>query len=153
VAKQVAALPIRRDPTGNLEVMLITSRETRRWVIPKGWPWPDREDHQAAAEEALEEAGVTGRASRKSLGTYSYYKRKSDVEIAVCVSVYLLRVTNELDTWRERKQRKRTWVPIDQAATMVLEPGLSRLMRRLANRTGAKARQSTRSGIAGNSIG
>ena len=55
--RQVAALPVRRNPDGSLSVLLVTSRQTRRWVIPKGWPWPKHEDHVAAAEEAREEAG------------------------------------------------------------------------------------------------
>jgi 8-oxo-dGTP pyrophosphatase MutT (NUDIX family) len=64
-ARQVAALPVRRNPDGSLSVLLVTSRETRRWVIPKGWPWPDRDDYVAATEEAREEAGVLGLALPK----------------------------------------------------------------------------------------
>ena len=66
-ARQIAALPVRREADGSLLVLLVTSRDRRRWVIPKGWPWPDREDCVAAAEEAREEAGVLGRA--QSIGS------------------------------------------------------------------------------------
>ncbi len=133
MAKQVGALPIRRDCNGNLEVLLVTSRETRRWVIPKGWPWADRADHLAAAEEAHEEAGVLGRACHQQLGTYRYIKRKASEDIPVRVCVYMLSVTKELETWRERKQRTRQWFPLEEAVTKVVEPGLRRIMRKLAS--------------------
>ena len=73
--RQVAALPYRFDMRGDLEVLLITSRETRRWVLPKGWPMPGRKPHRAAEQEAYEEAGLKGRISKVALGTYEYVKR------------------------------------------------------------------------------
>ena len=68
-SNQVAAIPVRRRADGNLEVLLVTSRETRRWIVPKGWPWPEVSDHEAAAAEAWEEAGVRGRILADKLGT------------------------------------------------------------------------------------
>ena len=88
---------MRRNPDGSLSVLLVTSRQTRRWVIPKGWPWPDREDHVAAAEEAREEAGVLGLALAESIGSYTYRKSHPAGPIAVRVYVYLLEVSEELD--------------------------------------------------------
>ena len=81
--KQVAALPVRQDASGKLLVLLVTSRETRRLVIPKGWPWPGVKDHKAAAEEAREEAGILGKIAKKPLGSYTYDKRlvKGDVPV------------------------------------------------------------------------
>lgn len=140
--KQVGALPIRTDKKGNVEVLLVTSRETRRWVIPKGWPWADRADHLAAAAEAHEEAGVLGRTTTVTLGYYSYQKKLPDQVIAVRVEVYVLKVKRELDSWRERKQRKRAWFPIEEAAAKVDEIGLRRLMRKLAVRKAEKAKGS-----------
>ena len=64
-AKQVAALPVRRGEDGSLEVLLVTSRETGRWVIPKGWPSKRLSDREAAAREARQEAGVTGTIKNK----------------------------------------------------------------------------------------
>src|SRR3569623_26252 len=71
-AEQFAALPWRRMPDGSVKVLLITSRGSRRWVIPKGWPMPDRSPAQAAAQEAYEEAGVVGTPADKALGAYAY---------------------------------------------------------------------------------
>ena len=75
---QVAALPIRVDENGKLLTLLVTSRETKRWVLPKGWPMKGRKRWQAAAQEALEEAGIVGRPRKKRAGKYTYFKRQSD---------------------------------------------------------------------------
>src|SRR5205085_5647367 len=72
---QSAALPWRRTGKGDLEVLLITSRETRRWVIPKGWPIKGKSSAKSAAREAFEEAGVTGKVKKSPVGTYAYDKR------------------------------------------------------------------------------
>src|SRR4029453_15865722 len=124
-----AALPVRRNPDGSLSVLLVTSRETQRWVIPKGWPWPDREDHMAAAEGAREEAGVLGLALPESIGSYTYHKRDAAGPIAVRVHVYLLEVTEELDSWPEGDQRMRAWVELVDAVAKVEEPELRDLFR------------------------
>ena len=128
-ARQVAALPVRRDVNGDLQVLLVTSRETRRWVIPKGWPWPDLADHLAAAEEAREEAGVRGRPRKRAIGSYAYDKRLKDGAKPVHVDIYLLIVTRELDTWPERRERTRAWFTPEAAADAVSEPDLQELLR------------------------
>ena len=84
--RQVAALPVRRSHDGSLSVLLVTSRRTRRWVIPKGWPWPDCAEHVAATEEAREEAGVLGVAQPESFGCYMY--RKPEQTTPIRVNVY-----------------------------------------------------------------
>ena len=81
--KQVAALPVRKGKGGAIEILLVTSRETRRLVIPKGWPWPGVRDYKAAAEEAREEAGILGTTHKKPIGTYSYDKRKPNGDVPV----------------------------------------------------------------------
>jgi 8-oxo-dGTP pyrophosphatase MutT (NUDIX family) len=129
--RQVAALPIRRDTQGDVEVLLVTSRETRRWIIPKGWPWPDRDDHLAAAEEAREEAGVSGVSSGRFLGTYAYDKRLLGCQQHVVVDVFLLEVTEELERWPECHQRDRAWFKPDDAADAVEEPELQAIIRQL----------------------
>ena len=73
-ALQVAALPIMIGKDGQAYILLVTSRETKRWVIPKGWPSKKLSDPKAAAREASEEAGVTGKVDRKLVGTYTYRK-------------------------------------------------------------------------------
>jgi 8-oxo-dGTP pyrophosphatase MutT (NUDIX family) len=128
---QVAALPVRRNTDGSYSVLLVTSRKTRRWIIPKGWPQPQHEDHVAAAQEALEEAGVLGTAQAKSVGSYVYEKRRRAGAMTVRVSVYLLTVTEELADWPERQKRERAWFTPAEAADRVVEPELRELLRQV----------------------
>ena len=136
---QVAALPLKVGDDGIERVLLLTSRETKRWVIPKGWPIKGRKPFEAAAQEALEEAGVTGHAKKKPIGTYNYFKKR-EAHFDVCrVDVYLLRVEKQLKNWREKGQREAQWFTLNEAADLVQEPGLVALLHDLA-RTGAAAR-------------
>ncbi|WP_018263369.1 NUDIX hydrolase [Methylobacterium sp. WSM2598] len=132
--QQVAALPVRRAEDGSLEVLLVTSRETRRWIAPKGWPMKGRKPHRAAAIEAREEAGVTGQISKTPAGHYTYDKRLPDGSAVPCrVAVYVLTVTGELPSWREQGQRDVQWVSSEAAAVLVREPELAALIRDLAH--------------------
>src|SRR5262245_27803842 len=73
--RQCGALCFRyRHDSGDIEILVVTSRETRRWIIPKGWPMKGKEPHKAAAIEAWEEAGVRGKPNKKSVGSYTYLK-------------------------------------------------------------------------------
>ena len=131
---QVAALPLKVGDDGIMRVLLLTSRETRRWVIPKGWPMKGRKPHEAAAQEALEEAGVIGQAAKKPIGTYTYFKRR-EAHFDVCrVDVYVLVVKKQLETWREKDQREARWFTLDEAADLVQEPGLVALLRKVARK-------------------
>nr|WP_026190742.1 NUDIX hydrolase [Methylobacterium sp. WSM2598] len=131
-AEQVAALPVRQAEDGSLEVLLVTSRETRRWIPPKGWPMKGRKPHRAAAIEAREEAGVTGQISKTPAGHYTYDKRLPDGSAVPCrVAVYVLTVTGELPSWREQGQRDVQWVSSEAAAVLVHEPELAALIRDL----------------------
>jgi 8-oxo-dGTP pyrophosphatase MutT (NUDIX family) len=127
---QIAALPYRIDRAGRPEILLITSRETRRWVIPKGWPMKDIEDHHAAAQEAFEEAGVTGRVGLLTVGAYFYWKRRRTRSDLCEVDVYQLEVSEELEDWPERSQRQRSWFSREEAADRVDEPGLREILKR-----------------------
>jgi 8-oxo-dGTP pyrophosphatase MutT (NUDIX family) len=138
--RQVGVLPVRRGDDGGLSVMLVTSRETRRWVIPKGWPWPGSKDHAAAAGEAREEAGIVGVIGSDSIGSYSYVKRQSGQTIPVRVAVYVLEVTEELASWPEQHQRQRAWFSAPEAAALVREPELSALIRRISKLKGGARR-------------
>ena len=131
LARQVGALPVRRGPDGSWLVLLVTTLQTQRWVIPKGWPWPEQQDYAAAAEEALEEAGVLGEAGTASIGSYTYEKRRPSGRLPVRVAVYLLEVREELDTWPECEQRQRAWFTLSDAAAAVQEPGLRDLLLQL----------------------
>ena len=125
---QYAVLPW-RDAPGGCEVLLITSRETARWVLPKGWPMKKRSPWDAAAREALEEAGVHGDVGRKPIGAYTYLKTFNDLLAFRCeVQVFPLRVTEELDAWPERDQRTRRWFATEAAARAVQEPELQALI-------------------------
>jgi 8-oxo-dGTP pyrophosphatase MutT (NUDIX family) len=113
--------------------MLITSRGTRRWVIPKGWPQKGKAPHHSAAREAFEEAGVVGAVSRRSVGSFKYEKRLKDGRLVLCeVEVFPLKVRRQTKQWPERRQRQVKWLSAKQAAEAVLEPGLSAIIRRLA---------------------
>ncbi|MCX8256382.1 NUDIX hydrolase (fragment) [Beijerinckiaceae bacterium RH AL1] len=127
---QVGALPIRRSAAGP-EVLLVTSRETRRWIIPKGWPMKGRKDHEAAAQEAAEEAGVIGKVSKHPIGAYTYQKRLANRLEPCRVMVYVLEVEGQLADWRERKERKRQWFPALEAAEAVAQPKLASMIRAL----------------------
>jgi 8-oxo-dGTP pyrophosphatase MutT (NUDIX family) len=136
---QVAALPLMVGGDGIERVLLLTSRETKRWVIPKGWPIKGRKPHQAAAQEALEEAGVTGQTKKKPIGAYSYFKRR-EAHFDVCkVVVYLLRVEKQLKNWREKGQRETQWFTLEDAADVVQEQGLVALLRDLARKSTEKS--------------
>ena len=127
---QVAALPF-RIKNGRVEVLLVTSRETKRWLIPKGWPIKGKKPHKAAALEAREEAGVKGEVDDKPLGHYSYWKRRA-AHFDLCrVNVYPLEVSKQLRSWREKGQRDAQWFEVEEAAHQVLEPALAELIRSL----------------------
>jgi len=129
VGIQYAALPWRQ--TGRrIEILLITSRESRRWVIPKGWPMKGRAPHEAAAAEALEEAGISGDVASDAIGSYSYLKGlKGEKVIPSQVIVFPLEVLSQLVHWKEKDQRQVSWFPYPKAASLVAEPALKRLIR------------------------
>jgi 8-oxo-dGTP pyrophosphatase MutT (NUDIX family) len=139
LAQQVGALPVRRNADGSLLVLLVTTLQTQRWIIPKGWPWPGQHDHAAAAEEAREEAGVLGEAYTGSIGSYTYEKRRASGLVPVRVTVYLLEVREELETWPECEQRQRAWFTPSEAAAAVQEPELRDLLLQLQDEAGATA--------------
>lgn len=111
------------------QVLLITSRDTGRWIIPKGWPKKKLEGAEVAAEEAYEEAGVEGRVSDQIIGIYSYTKQLEKGDGLPCmVSVYPLRVKKLLDDFPERKERRRKWFSLKKAASRVHEPELAEIL-------------------------
>ncbi len=125
--RQYAALPFRYRHS--LEILLISSRETHRWVIPKGWPMKGRKPHAAAAREALEEAGVVGRIAKRSIGSYQYVKRlKNGAPLLCTVEVFPMMVRHQRHHWREQGQRTTQWFPAEEAAVVVEEPELKTLI-------------------------
>jgi len=131
ILRQAGAIPFRHDPDG-LRVLLITSRDTGRWVIPKGGIEKGFTAAQAAAQEAYEEAGVKGIISEMMLGIYTYSKRlSSGVARPTTVEVYALQVEKLLKKWPERSERRLKWMAVAKAVRLVQEPGMAILLRRL----------------------
>jgi 8-oxo-dGTP pyrophosphatase MutT (NUDIX family) len=125
--KQVAALCWRVSPKAGavLEVLLITSLNSKRWILPKGWPEPELTAAESAAHEAFEEAGVSGKISAQPIGAYHYLKEKKDGSGLPCrVEVFALAVTKQAHDWPEKGVRTLAWVPLDQAVKQIGEQGL-----------------------------
>ncbi|NKM50070.1 NUDIX domain-containing protein [Rhizobium leguminosarum bv. viciae] len=127
--QQYAALCYRvKKKSGAVEVLLLTSRDTGRWVIPKGWPMTGKRAHEVAVQEALEEAGVRGVVDTETLGAYTYPKVLRDGVQVVCkVQVYALEVTNMVKSFKEKGERTIEWVSFDEAVRRVREPELRNL--------------------------
>jgi 8-oxo-dGTP pyrophosphatase MutT (NUDIX family) len=129
--KQVGALCVCEADDETPLILLVTSRDTGRWVIPKGWPAKRLKAYEAAAREAMEEAGVSGKIGTKPFGTYLYLRPHQNGDQHHNVSVYLIAVRSALDHWPEEAQRERAWFSVSSAARRVAEPELRRLIRRL----------------------
>lgn len=120
---QFAVLPWRH--TDRLEIMLVSSRETGRWVLPKGWPMKGIKPHKTAAREALEEAGILGKVAKTSLGGYSYSKRLENDSVQMCrVQIFAFEVEQERNSWLEKHERTRKWFAVTDAAEAVEESEL-----------------------------
>lgn len=128
VEVQYGALPWRLEG-GEIQILLITTRTTGRWMAPKGSQMKGREPHEAAALEAFEEAGIRGQITTTPVGAFHYDKvRKSGAVERLRVDVFALAVAEELDTWPEAHQRERRWFSREEAASAVLEEELAALI-------------------------
>jgi 8-oxo-dGTP pyrophosphatase MutT (NUDIX family) len=128
-ADQVGALCVRHRDNGACQVLLITSRDTGRWIIPKGWRAKRMKDHEAAAREAAEEAGVLGKMKSKPIGKYRYPKTDDSGTRSVRVAVYLMVVRRQNSRWPEQRERRRAWFDVRKAVAEVGEPKLRKLIR------------------------
>ncbi len=128
---QVGALCFRQSRKGRIKVLLVTSRRTGRWVIPKGWPMVGKTDAEAATQEAWEEAGVQGRVDGTAgIGCFSYNKIRPGEKTLLCrVEVFALRVQSLADRFPERRMREREWMSPSRAAKQVAEPELAALLK------------------------
>jgi 8-oxo-dGTP pyrophosphatase MutT (NUDIX family) len=127
--KQYGALPFRIRGE-DIEVMLITSRDTGRWLVPKGWPMK-RGPRYTAGREAFEESGVIGKVHRQALGAFTYIKSMRKRRVPVDLTLYPLAVKKEKRKYPECKQRARRWFTLNEAIQRCREPELRRLMRKL----------------------
>ena len=129
LVEQSGVIPY-RIMDGKMEVMLITSSGSKRWVIPKGLIEPNMTPEDSAAKEAWEEAGVLGKVFPNLMGTYEYYKSGCTWQ----VDVFLLQVETVVEIWPEAYKRKRQWVSIPKAIKRVDEPELKLIMGDLPHR-------------------
>lgn len=129
VRTQFAALCF-REKKDRVQVLLITSRGSGRWIIPRGWPMDNKTPSQAALIEAWEEAGVKGKGYDQSLGLYAYTREVGEAGPTPCVAmVYPVKVKSLEKTYPEKGQRKRKWLSRKKAAARVDEPELARIIR------------------------
>jgi 8-oxo-dGTP pyrophosphatase MutT (NUDIX family) len=131
--QQYGALPCRRAPDGSLQIALITSRDSGRWVIPKGWPISNLSPWESAAREALEEGGFVGEIAQESIGEYEYLKQTSDAAVVCVVEVFPLVVRRQMANFEEKGQRRIGWFSPSDAAESVAEQELSALIMRFGS--------------------
>ena len=130
---QCAALPL--APESDFpKVLLVTTRRSGHWVIPKGWAEPDLLPHLLAKREAFEEAGLLGEIEPVPIGEYTYRKRMPDGHRVPCrVAVFPMTVLGFAEVWPERGQRRFRWVSLDEAVVLVKEPGLAGILRQITS--------------------
>jgi 8-oxo-dGTP pyrophosphatase MutT (NUDIX family) len=127
---QYGILPYRFTETGSLEVLLVTTRQTRRWIIPKGWPIKGLRPPKSAAREAYEEAGIRGTVRAKSLGVFSYEKglEENSCTVPCEVRVFPMIVKRQLNTWPEARERQARWFEASKAASVIKNDSLRALI-------------------------
>lgn len=127
--EQSAVIAYRRTKQ-ELKVVLVTSLETSRWVLPKGNIEAGLKAHESAAQEAYEEAGVEGHVARRSIGTYDYVKTEEKGGGRRRVKVYPMSVSRVRRNWPEKPLRRRKWMTIDAAVSAVNEKKLKKILSR-----------------------
>lgn len=129
VRSQFGALCYRVKKGGKVQVLLITSRTSRRWIIPKGWPMDGKTPAESAAVEAWEEAGVRGVSDGRCIGMFSYSKETDEMGALPCLAmIFAIEVTDCAETYPENEERERIWVSRRKAAKLVDEPELSHVI-------------------------
>jgi 8-oxo-dGTP pyrophosphatase MutT (NUDIX family) len=129
---QYAALPW-RHADGRVEILLVTTRNTRRWIVPKGGPLAGRTPSESAAQEAFEEAGVLGKVEADAFGTFRYNKRRKSGEVIACkVQVFAMEVERQRRSWAEKAMRETCWCTPEEAVARVSDVGLRRLIAKFA---------------------
>lgn len=132
---QYGALPWRRTPDG-LQVLLITTRNTHRWIVPKGWPEAGHTPQECAALEAYEEAGVTGAVTDHAIGAFNHKKQLKSGQMINCrIRVYGMEVSEIAGDWPEKNARRTKWFPVQEALTLVDDPGLRRIIAKFSRAT------------------
>jgi ADP-ribose pyrophosphatase YjhB (NUDIX family) len=131
---QSAAIPYKMDDQGKLVILLVTSRRTRRWIIPKGKVKPRTLPSRSAEHEAFEEAGVLGRIGKQPVGAYWQGDAlPSGPEGSLHVQAFALEVTEELPVWDEMHLRKRRWFRLKDALRAIDDLEIRALLRDFAH--------------------
>jgi 8-oxo-dGTP pyrophosphatase MutT (NUDIX family) len=135
---QYGALPYRLDAQGRPEVLLVTSRRTRRWILPKGWPIKGLNPAKSAAREAFEEAGIVGEVSAQPVGAFRYDKlfERTGLSSPCTVEVFPLKVTRQFEHWPEAGQRQTRWAHAEDLPAMVEDRDLRRFIEAALERLG-----------------
>lgn len=128
--QQYAALCYRRTSDRDaIEILVVTSRDSGRWIIPKGWPMKQKKPHEAAAIEALQEAGVRGKVRKTPVASYTYLKMLDDGDVVPCiVDVFQIEATDQAAKFKEKGERMIAWVGPEEAARRVREIELKSLL-------------------------
>ncbi|MBA3675980.1 MAG: NUDIX hydrolase [Sphingosinicella sp.] len=128
--QQFGVLPYRLGAGGEIHILLITSRDTQRWVVPRGNPIDGLAPHQSAVQEAWEEAGIIGAVMSEPIGNYCYAKRKKDGSVMPAfVDLFPFQIDEQNNDWPERGERETRWFDREAAAEAVDEPDLKQLIR------------------------
>jgi len=136
-ARQYAAIPIGTDAAGCPRILLVTSRGSRRWIIPQGWPIAGLTGSRVALREAWEEAGAVGHiVGDRPLGEFHYRKQLAGGTIVPCrAEAWLMQVSHLDEDWPERAERQRAWFTPAAASLLVAEPELRAMLASLGTRT------------------
>jgi 8-oxo-dGTP pyrophosphatase MutT (NUDIX family) len=128
--RQYAAICYRRAKASDVfEMLVVAGRNSGRWMLPRGWPMEGKQPHQVAEREALEEAGIKGKADKKPIGYYTYPKQLDDGRIAPCmVEVFAIKVDRIAKNFKEQGQRQRQWLSFTEAQNLIEEPELRSLI-------------------------
>ena len=140
VRVQYGALPYRFTPMAALEVLVVTTRQSRRWIVPKGWPIKRLTPSKSAAREAFEEAGVRGKIGARAIGNFRYKKTGQNGADPDCeVKIFPLLVRRQSATWPEHGQRVVQWVDPEKAISLIREPELKAIVAKFAKRASVAA--------------
>lgn len=127
---QIAALPFYDNPGGGVDICLVTSRGSGRWIIPKGNPIRGLAPHEVAAREALEEAGLVGHVGKRCIGTFKFNRIRNGRDTICLVDVYALKVERQMQTWTEMHERSVLRCNVKTALSLCSVPNLATLINR-----------------------
>jgi 8-oxo-dGTP pyrophosphatase MutT (NUDIX family) len=141
VRVQYGALPYRFTPMAALEILVVTTRQSRHWIVPKGWPIKRLTPSKSAAREAFEEAGVRGKIGARAIGSFTYRKStgQTDEDPNYEVKIFPLLVRRQSATWPEYGQRVVQWVDPEKAISLIREPELKAIVATFAKHAAAAA--------------